>query len=190
MIHILWLINDLIEFDCYDFAWIRFHYHWYAMTGKCFREDTCYDVESCDVLSLIVSKLRIMTLSLWWKHYAQITFTPELEMNLNHNNYVKILANWFAFVLIWQVCPMSRVQIIIDALYFKFVKWIGQTLIWFVWLKWLWSKLIDPVCLLCNDQRSKSITNPVWLILLWFCYESIIVWIRSQPKSLAIQLSW
>ena len=40
-------------------------------------------------------------------------------MNLNHNNYVKILANRFAFVLIWQVCPMSRVQILIDALYFK-----------------------------------------------------------------------
>jgi hypothetical protein len=64
MIHMLWLVNDLIEFDCYDFARIRFHYHWYAMTGKCFREDTCYDAVSCDVLSLTVSKLRIMTLFL------------------------------------------------------------------------------------------------------------------------------
>jgi hypothetical protein len=47
-----------------DFARIRFRYHWYAMIGKCLREDTCYDVVSCDVLYLIVSKLRIMTLFL------------------------------------------------------------------------------------------------------------------------------
>ena len=64
MIHMLWLVNGLIKFDCYNFARIRFHYHWYAMTGECFQEDTCYDAVSCDVLSLIVSKLRIMTLSL------------------------------------------------------------------------------------------------------------------------------
>jgi hypothetical protein len=63
MIHMLWFVNDLIEFDCYDSTQIRFHYHWYAMTSKCFREDTCYDAVSCDVLSLSVSKLRIMTLS-------------------------------------------------------------------------------------------------------------------------------
>jgi hypothetical protein len=50
------------DFACYDFA--QFRYHWYAMIGKCFREDTCYDVVSCDVLYLIVSKLRIMTLFL------------------------------------------------------------------------------------------------------------------------------
>ena len=88
----IWLVNGLIKFDCYDFARIRFHYHWYAMTGKCFREDICYDVVSCDVLSLIVSKLRRMTLFLWWKQYTQITFVPESGMNSNHNNCVKILA--------------------------------------------------------------------------------------------------
>jgi hypothetical protein len=38
----------LIKFDCYDFARIRFHYHWYAMTGKCFQGDTCYDTVSFD----------------------------------------------------------------------------------------------------------------------------------------------
>lgn len=47
-----------------DFARIQFHYHWYAMIGKCIRQDTCYDAVSCDVLYLIVSKLRIMTLFL------------------------------------------------------------------------------------------------------------------------------
>jgi hypothetical protein len=44
-------------------------------------------------------------------------------MNLNHNNCVKILANRLAFVLISQVCPMSRVQILIDALYFCEMNW-------------------------------------------------------------------
>ena len=27
-----------------DFARIRFRYHWYAMIGKCVREDICYDM--------------------------------------------------------------------------------------------------------------------------------------------------
>jgi hypothetical protein len=36
MIHTLQMINDLIEFDCYDLARFRFHYYWYVMTGKCF----------------------------------------------------------------------------------------------------------------------------------------------------------
>jgi hypothetical protein len=47
-----------------DFARIRFRYYWYAMIGKCLQEDTCYDVVSCDVLYLIVSMIRIMTLFL------------------------------------------------------------------------------------------------------------------------------
>jgi hypothetical protein len=63
---------------------------------------------------------------------------------------------------------MNWLQILIDTLYFRFVKRIGQTLLWFIWLKQLWSKLIDPVSWLCKDQRSKSMTNSVWLILLRF----------------------
>jgi len=54
MIHVLWLVNEFI------------------VTMLCHVMFCCFQVKDN-----VVSKLRIMTLFLWWKQYAQITFAPE-----------------------------------------------------------------------------------------------------------------
>jgi hypothetical protein len=97
-------------------------------------------------------------------------------MNPNHNNCVKILANRFALVLIWQVCPMSRVQIIIDALYFKICEMNWSNLVMIRLIETIVIK-IDRSCLLTVQGSTIEIyyrsclIDPVTILVmcqLWF----------------------
>ena len=79
----------------YDFDRIRSHYHLYVVIGKCFREDTCYDM-----LCYMIFQIMSTTLfNLIWKEllyfYKNNDLIKPVQIRPNHgtiricNDYAK-----------------------------------------------------------------------------------------------------
>jgi hypothetical protein len=77
----------------YDFDRIRSRYHLYAMIGKCFREDTCYDV-LCYMLFQIMSTTLFN--SIWLEilsFYKNNDLIKPVQIHLNYGTMTIVKPN-------------------------------------------------------------------------------------------------